>query len=150
MSIAEAIDKHRSAARSGSRAGDGNQFSDEIIWILGQRLQVVAGKNCRAGVIRRFGSNSDRAVLDGHLLRHQSNFQLKIQCLSSRPKRELERRRREIGRGSLRKIIAGSNTHERIRSIVTGYGRIRGSPVSRQHYFCTRNNRAGLVSDDAA
>src|SRR5206468_8522111 len=116
-------------------AGDRNQLGDEIIRIVGKRLQIVAGKTCRAGVIRRFGSPRNRAILDGHLLRHRGHFQLKIQYLNPRPKRELERRRREIRRGGLRKIVARSNAGERIRSVVTSYGRTRTSPGGGEYYF---------------
>ena len=35
-------------------------------------------------------------------------------------------------------------------TIVTGYGRTRTSTVGSQCYFCARNNRARLVSDNAA
>ena len=150
MAVAKAVDKDRSAARSGSWAGDRNQFGDEIIRIVGKRLQVVAGKNGRAGIIRGFRSHSNRAILDCHLLRHRSHFQLKIQYLSSGPDHDLERRHREIRCGSFNNIFARSNAGEGIRSIVTSDGPIRGCRVASKCDLCARNNRAGLVSDDAA
>ena len=150
LAATESIDKDRCATRPGARTSNSDQFGDEIIWIVRERLQIVAAKHRRTGVVRRFGSHSGSTILDRYLLHDPDQFQPKIQCLNPRPNHNFHRLGRQIRCGSLHSVVAGNYTGDGIRSVICCGGRLWASPGSGERYLCAGYDRARFISDHTA
>ena len=145
----EAIDVHLSAIGTSGRTSQGVQVLLQLIRIIGQGVEVLAGKHNSAGVACRI--HIDRSVLIGDcdILLLDFFLDANIEALSL-TRADIHGFVQELGealRVHLYGVFAGRKIKEFVASIVFRFSTHRLAVGGRQDDGCVRHRRPGRIGD---